>query len=243
MTQSVHLVIVRRWNQQVVAEMLDEAIGNIDPEDPKGKKRLHILEAATSLFVQNGYRKTSVGQVASAAGVAKGTVYLYFETKIELLVAAIALEKREFLGRMEAIFGEDLDPRERLKRYLVTVLVMANEMPLVSRLMQGDNEWLQAMREMPREMLASNQAMGLDFLLEMIEDAVGPGRWNDVEAADRARVLRGFGAFAPMVGNPQIRDGLSIERFASILADMVVDGLAPAGPGPEKAQWKKGAST
>jgi AcrR family transcriptional regulator len=46
-----------------------------------------ILDAAERLFTQFGYRRTSVEDVAREAGVAKGTVYLYFESKVALFRA------------------------------------------------------------------------------------------------------------------------------------------------------------
>jgi TetR/AcrR family fatty acid metabolism transcriptional regulator len=224
MTDFGHLVIVRRWNAARLEELLDEYVGDVESGEPKGRKRLQILEAATRLFIEQGYRKTSVDQVAREAGVAKGTVYLYFETKSDLLIAAIALEKKAFLGRIRPVIEEDLPPRERLKRYLVTVLVVANEMPLVSRLM-SDAELVHLLRELPPELVASNQAMGIDFMSEMLEELVGARRWNRVELEDRARVLIGVVSFAGMLGKEEVRRGLSIRRFATILAEMIVDGL------------------
>ncbi len=219
---------MRRWNSAQIDAALEAAVGNVDPQDPKGQKRMHILQAATGLFLQNGYRKTSVDEVAREAGVAKGTVYLYFETKAQLMVSAVALEKREFMSRVRHVFEEDMDPRERLQEYLVTMLVVANEMPLVSRLLQGP-DYAELLADLPPELLASNEEMGLDFVSEMVEEVVGPDRWNRIEVEDRAKVLLGLSAFAAQVGNEQIRRGLSIERYATVLAEMIVEGLAPGG--------------
>ncbi len=220
--------MVRRWNAARLDQMLDDVLGDVAVDAPKGRKRLQILEAATRLFIAQGYRKTSVDQVAREAGVAKGTVYLYFETKSELLVATIALEKKAFLGRIRPVIEEDLPARERLKRYLVTVLVLANEMPLVSRLMQ-EQELTHLLRELPPALVATNQAMGIDFMSEMLEGVVGARRWNRIELEDRARVLLGVVSSAAMFGKEEVRRGLSIKRFATVLAEMIVDGLARVG--------------
>jgi AcrR family transcriptional regulator len=48
-------------------------------------RRGDLLAAATALFVQNGYEGTTVADITEAAGVAKGTFYLYFATKEQLL--------------------------------------------------------------------------------------------------------------------------------------------------------------
>lgn len=48
-----------------------------------------ILEAAASVFIEHGYRRTQMADVAAALGVAKGTLYLYFESKEALFDAAL----------------------------------------------------------------------------------------------------------------------------------------------------------
>jgi TetR/AcrR family transcriptional repressor of mexJK operon len=53
------------------------------------QKRRAILSAAQSLFLTNGYRGTSVDQIAAGAGVSKQTVYQHFGDKHELLVAIV----------------------------------------------------------------------------------------------------------------------------------------------------------
>lgn len=52
-----------------------------------GDKRELILEAALELFRQNGFRRTSMEDIAEAADIAKGTLYLYFKSKEELFAA------------------------------------------------------------------------------------------------------------------------------------------------------------
>jgi AcrR family transcriptional regulator len=55
-------------------------------------KRQAILSAARELFASKGYEETTTAEIARAAGVAVGTIYLYFQTKHEILVeACIAL--------------------------------------------------------------------------------------------------------------------------------------------------------
>jgi AcrR family transcriptional regulator len=48
-----------------------------------------ILQAARSVFARSGYHAATIDEIAEAAGVAKGTVYLYFDSKRELFLAAL----------------------------------------------------------------------------------------------------------------------------------------------------------
>ena len=53
------------------------------------EKVKEIAAAALALFSQKGYPATSVGQIAQAAGIGKGTIYDYFNTKEEIFIASI----------------------------------------------------------------------------------------------------------------------------------------------------------
>lgn len=82
---------------------------------PTGKREA-ILRAATEVFARNGYFNSKVADIARAAGVADGTVYLYFKSKDEILHsifegsvgAAIAECRKQIAGL--------IDPREKLRR-------------------------------------------------------------------------------------------------------------------------------
>lgn len=54
-------------------------------DQKKEEKKKNLLEAARILFLQNGFSKTSISEIARQAQVAKGTFYLYFKDKDELL--------------------------------------------------------------------------------------------------------------------------------------------------------------
>jgi AcrR family transcriptional regulator len=58
-------------------------------ESTSGDKRGVILDAAQSLFLRYGVKRTALDDVAREAGVAKGTLYLYFDSK-DAIFAAIA---------------------------------------------------------------------------------------------------------------------------------------------------------
>ena len=54
-------------------------------EEKKQRNKQAILEAAISLFSENGYENTSIDHIAKIAGVGKGTVYCYFQTKKDII--------------------------------------------------------------------------------------------------------------------------------------------------------------
>ena len=100
---------------EVIARKLDLFL-RPDADSRQARTRERILRAATELFVAYGYRKTSVEDVAGAAGVAKGTVYLYYRNKAELLLHAIALQKQQYLTELAPAFAPSLSPTGRVCR-------------------------------------------------------------------------------------------------------------------------------
>ncbi len=79
-------------------------------------KREAILKAATQVFAQRGFFQSQVADIARAAGIAAGTVYLYFRSKDDLLVSIFERTMKETLAEGEAAIAEVADPRERLRR-------------------------------------------------------------------------------------------------------------------------------
>src|SRR5436309_15117473 len=81
-----------------------------------GPKRDAILRAAIDVFADRGYFNAQVADVARVAGVAAGTVYLYFRSKDDLLVSIFERTMREALARVRDAVADTTDPRERLRR-------------------------------------------------------------------------------------------------------------------------------
>ena len=64
-------------------------------------KRERILRAAVDVFAQTGYFSAKVSDVAKAAGVADGTIYLYFQGKEDLLLTIFREYMTHYLGRLQ----------------------------------------------------------------------------------------------------------------------------------------------
>ncbi|MFE9328380.1 TetR/AcrR family transcriptional regulator [Nocardia sp. NPDC052278] len=88
-------------------------------EIPKAERQAELVEQARELFVDNGYRGTSVAAVGRAAGIAPAAVHWYFPTKDDLFAAAIASIFSEVRARVEADSTLASDPRAELVALLV----------------------------------------------------------------------------------------------------------------------------
>jgi TetR/AcrR family fatty acid metabolism transcriptional regulator len=87
------------------------------PEPLPGPKRDAILRAAIDVFADRGFFNAQVADVARAAGVAAGTVYLYFRSKDDLLVSIFERSMRDALAEVRSADGTPGDPSDRLRRF------------------------------------------------------------------------------------------------------------------------------
>jgi TetR/AcrR family fatty acid metabolism transcriptional regulator len=83
---------------------------------PVGDKREAILRAAIRVFANNGYFNSKVADIASEAGVADGTVYLYFKSKEEILHSIFDRSMEEAISDGRNQLAKICDPKEKLRR-------------------------------------------------------------------------------------------------------------------------------
>jgi len=83
---------------------------------PVADKREAILRAATRVFASNGYFNSKVADIASEAGIADGTVYLYFKSKEEILHSIFDRSVEEAVAEGRKQIESINDPREKLRR-------------------------------------------------------------------------------------------------------------------------------
>ena len=84
--------------------------------DPEKRKR--ILQAAVQTFGRRGFHEARIAEIASAAGVAEGTVYLYFKNKEDLLDVIFDEKMELFLSNGIAVRDSGAPVRDRLRGIL-----------------------------------------------------------------------------------------------------------------------------
>src|SRR6266511_5410259 len=78
-------------------------------------KRERILRAAVDVFAQSGYFNAKVSEIAKAAGVADGTIYLYFDGKEDLLITIFREHTRSYLESLERDLATISRPEDRIR--------------------------------------------------------------------------------------------------------------------------------
>ena len=79
-------------------------------------KREAILKAAIRIFAEHGFFNAQVADIARAAGVAAGTVYLYFKSKDDLLISIFDRTMREAIAEGRTALKDVSEPIDRLRR-------------------------------------------------------------------------------------------------------------------------------
>lgn len=77
-----------------------------------------LLDAMDSLLARFGYQKTTVDDIASEAGIGKGTIYLYFSSKEQIALSCIDRFHDRLLARLNDIACSDASARQKIARVL-----------------------------------------------------------------------------------------------------------------------------
>lgn len=91
-------------------------------EDEKNDKEIRILDAAQHLFGRFGPKKTSIEEIAKAAGLGKGTVYLYFRSKEEIFEAVGKRFGKALNEKLQDEVEKVQGSEQKLRQYILTRL-------------------------------------------------------------------------------------------------------------------------
>jgi TetR/AcrR family transcriptional regulator, fatty acid metabolism regulator protein len=82
-----------------------------DPDKPQ-----QIIDAAVRVFARNGFYNSRVSDIAREAGIASGTIYLYFKTKDEILVTLFREKMAAFVSALRTEIAREKNPEAKIRR-------------------------------------------------------------------------------------------------------------------------------
>lgn len=91
------------------------------------QRRETILDAAESLFAQHEYAEVRLEDVARRASVAKGTLYLYFESKLDLFLSTVERKLQRMVELLLTVLNESPDPLTAIHRFIRAELAFVQE--------------------------------------------------------------------------------------------------------------------
>ena len=160
-------------------------------------KREAILRAAIKIFAFNGYFSSKVSDIAAEAGVADGTVYLYFKSKEEILHSIFDRAMVEFIAEGKRELADLLGPTEKLTRIAelhLEKLGADRDLAVVFQVeLRGSIKFMQ-------EFSAAGFAEYLDIICQTIVDGQRSGHFReDIKPIVAAKIL--YGSLDEMVTN------------------------------------------
>ncbi|KMY68814.1 TetR family transcriptional regulator [Desulfocarbo indianensis] len=101
-----------------------------------GDKHRRIIQAAVKVFAKNGFYNSKVSEIARAAKVADGTIYLYFQNKDDILIRLFEEEMAAILQKMTEEINRASEPAEKLKRFALAHLKLVEENQELAEIIQ-----------------------------------------------------------------------------------------------------------
>lgn len=139
----------------------------------EGTRQDVLIEVSARLFFERGFDRTTVRDIARAAGITSGSIFYHFKTKEEILAAIIEIGMRQGMGDIATTLAGVTGPRERLRALILSHL----------RALHGPHGhyhhiWLREMRLLPADVIARLKSISRDYRglwREVVEEAAAAG--------------------------------------------------------------------
>jgi TetR/AcrR family fatty acid metabolism transcriptional regulator len=189
----------------------------------KSDKRRQILDAAIVVFAATGFHKSRVSDIAREAGVADGTIYLYFKSKDDVLISIFEEAMGEMIERAEAAIKDLDDPLDRIVRFAMHHMENVEQNLTLAKVLQVE-------LRLSNTFMKEYHPKRLREYMDIIGRAIDEGRERGLVRADvDSRIVRRalFGALDEiamqwiLTSNPTY----SLTTSAATVADVFVRGI------------------
>lgn len=195
------------------------------------KTRERFIEVARQLFARKGVENTTMNDIASASDKGRRTIYTYFKSKREIFNAVIASETDELLTRLRSVVALDIDPREKLEKYIDCRFETMSE--IVSRNGSLKAGFFRDVRKVDRarKLITDKESQ---LLREILSEGVNRGvfRIKDLDAASLVITHTLHGLDVPYIRDNISKEGVSPEQLKSYITRLILFGIM-GGDKPE----------
>jgi AcrR family transcriptional regulator len=187
-----------------------------------------ILDAATRLVERFGYRKTTMDDLAREAGVGKGTLYLYFESKEDVVLSVGDRTNARLVERLREIARSEASAAERIREILRTRILYRFDR--MAGLQQNAGEMYRDLWPTLAPRRDCYDAAEAAVIEDVIRDGVARGEMTCPDPAGWALALVwGTNSQLPYSLAPQqMRDRRAVEKRVDAVAQVMIAGLKAA---------------
>jgi AcrR family transcriptional regulator len=184
-----------------------------------------ILDATDRRLARFGYKKMTIDELAADAGIGKGTVYLHFSSKEEVVLSHVDRIVERLCVRLGQLAARDLPAGERIKAMLVERVVF--RLHSVRHYSEALNDVAAAIRPGLIQRRARHFEQEGAIVARVLVDGRRTGEFHVARAPEAARaLLEATNALLPYSLSPQeLGDPADVQRRTSAIADLLVRGL------------------
>jgi AcrR family transcriptional regulator len=190
-----------------------------------GSTRDAILDATDHLLSRYGYKKMTIDDLAAEVGIGKGTVYLYFPSKEEIVLSHIDRIIERLKARLWAIVHKDLPPDEKIRRMMVERVVYRFDS--VQHYTQSLNEMLAKVRAKLLDRRTRYFLEEAQIFAKVLEDGNAEGVFDVSNAIDTAEtLLYATNSLLPYsLSVKELGDRKTIAKRTAAIAEVCLSGL------------------
>ena len=192
-----------------------------DPDKPQ-----QIIDAAIRVFARTGYYNSRVSDIAREAGIASGTIYLYFKTKEEILVTLFREKMALFVAYLRRQIADEPDPVTRIRRLVRLHFTVLEENPALAEVVQVE---LRQGHKFFRGASAHEVSAYFELIGSVLEEGVASGRFHaDLPVKVATKML--FGAMDQMATSWVLgKRGYRLTDAADAVATIFLKGVTRDG--------------
>ena len=192
---------------------------------PKETVKDAILDATDRLLARYGYRKMTVEDIASEAHIGKGTIYLHFASKEEVVLSHVDRIVDRLKDRLREIGSSDASAAERLRQMLLVRVMFRFDS--IQHYTQSLNDLLAALRPG----LLARRALYFEAEAQIFAEVLTKGReagafqFDDEHATAHALLQATNGLLPYSLSTTELGERQEVEQRAADVADLMLRGL------------------
>ena len=189
-------------------------------------RRQEILAAAECLFSKNGFFKTNMAEIATAAQFAMGTVYRFFKSKEEIYISIVEAKVEELAELLDKAIAKEKSSSDKLNSFIQVKLAYADRNRDFFRIYVaewGGFEW--TIKSAFGERVWKLYMAQVDLVADLIRQGIRRKEFRKIDPKDGAFALHGMLNSTMYVGILQAKPSGSLVDKRELISNLFLSGI------------------